>query len=107
MHFWIEILFQKTSQFDTHSHSRAKHVDPVSDDDDDDDARARGTKRTIVSTTIHRDAMRNGNREPLDDTHDGARWKTRGVVGAVHDGIDDGWGGARGGDVQPTDRLVV
>jgi len=102
MHFWIKILFQKSSQFDTRTHARthAKHVDPV----DDDDARKCGT---IDTTTIHRDAMRSGNREPLDDTDDDARWETRGVVGAVHDGIDDGWGGARGGDVQPTDRLVV
>lgn len=98
MHFWIKIQFQKTSQIDTHTY--AKHVDPV----DDDDARKCGT---IVSTTIHLDAMPSGKREPLDDAHDDARWKTRGIVGAVYDGIDDGRGGARGGDVQPTDRLVV
>jgi hypothetical protein len=57
--------------------------------------------------------MPSGDRKPLDDDDDDdddrARWKTRGVVSTVHDddGIDDDWGSARGGHVQPTDRLVV
>ena len=77
----------------THARTHAKHVDPV---DHDDDARKCGT---MLSTTFHFDAMPSRNREPLDDAHDDARWKTRGIVGAVYDGLDDSRGGARGGDV--------